>query len=75
MASALKTPLLQVCGCYCLHPEDEASQENHIEACQLRYRRELGRSVSAQMECCICLEVSLASTTQVACAEWACPNR
>ena len=75
MASALKTRLLQVCGCYCLHPEDEASQENHIEACQLRYRRELGRSVSAQMECCICLEVSLASTTQVVCAEWACPNR
>ena len=51
--------MLQACGSYCLHPEDEDQQEAHTEACQQRYRRELSRSVSAQMECCICLEVSL----------------
>ena len=60
---------LQTCGCHCLHPEDEAAQRAHSQACQVRWEREVGRHLSAQMECCICLEVRPAGLLQ-RCMAW-----
>eukprot|EP00123_Amoebidium_parasiticum_P009999 comp19830_c0_seq1/m.23862 comp19830_c0_seq1/g.23862 ORF comp19830_c0_seq1/g.23862 comp19830_c0_seq1/m.23862 type:complete len:278 (-) comp19830_c0_seq1:96-929(-) len=56
-----------VCGCLCLHPDQPAQRQEHMDGCLQRQQQQAARAEavgrSAGLECAVCLDVVTAKST------------